>query len=143
MKVKRKNNFTIIEIMIVIAIMAGLAGVVYYNMSGSLQRGKIETTRLAIRKLEDILLYEYETGRASKEQIENDTIKVLENCGLVKDPNTLMIDAWGDRFVIKVINRSRGRACGVSVRSPSYDKYISDIDKAKLRASGNISEDDA
>ena len=128
MKLKRRANITLMEVMITLFILSCLAGVLGYSMRGALDKGKAASTQLAIGKLEDILLYEWESGNCSKEDIENNPEKVLENSALIRNTKNMTSDSWGEPFKIEV--KSKGKNSTVVVSSERLNKYNKRFEKA-------------
>ena len=52
---KSQGGFTLIEIMVVLVIIAGLAYVVGTNVIGRLDKARVETTKIQIKQLETAL----------------------------------------------------------------------------------------
>jgi hypothetical protein len=102
MQFKRKNPITLLEIMIVIFLIALIGGAVGYNMKGSLEKGKAFRTEEAQRRIKDILLMVASEREISLDVIVEKPEKYLKLSGLVKDPNKLMRDGWGEMFILKV-----------------------------------------
>ncbi|MEM8629159.1 MAG: type II secretion system protein [Chlamydiota bacterium] len=100
---KKKHPLSIIEMMIVIALIGIITAVIGYNMQGALNRGKIKQTELAIQKVRDILELEYSLNHnLSLEQLANTPQYYLKRSGLVKEPSKLLKDGWGDTLQVQV-----------------------------------------
>lgn len=122
MKQKSKKKFiTLIEIMIVMFLIALIAGVVAYNYRGSLDEGRAFSTQQNIEKIRNIL--ELETAKQhiplTKTALESDwKTKILGNSPLVKDVNTLTKDGWGNDLVLTADDKGN-----LTITSPEYEKY--------------------
>lgn len=97
---------TLLEIMIVIFLIGLIASVIGYNMKGSLDEGKAFKTRQAKEQVHDILLLEYANHNFSipLEEIAKDPDRYLKDSGMVKKTSDLLLDGWGKRLEIKVVN---------------------------------------
>lgn len=99
---RKKRPLTIIEMMIVITLIGIIAAVLGYNMQGALEKGKAKQTELAIEKVRNILELEYSTDdSATLSRICKEPAKYLRQSGLVKNPNDLLKDGWGEKLQIK------------------------------------------
>ena len=103
MKSFKKKFMTLLEIMIVIALITIIGGVLGYNMKGALEKGKAFKTEQAMKQIEDILLLEYVKGEKSLQEIADNPIEVLKESGLVKDPEKLMKDGWNKEIEVKAL----------------------------------------
>jgi type II secretory pathway pseudopilin PulG len=110
---------TLLEIMIVIFLIGLIASVVGYNMKGSLDEGKAFKTRQAKEQVADILLLQYANHNFAipLEEIAKDAEKYLKESGMVKKANDLLLDGWGKRLEIKVVNGD------LKVSSKSLEDY--------------------
>ena len=98
---KKKRNFTLLEIMIVIFLIGLITSVVGYNLKGSLTQGKVFKTEQAIERIKDIL--EFELARGVESNAINDNYeKVLADSGLIKNTKNLTKDGWGNPFKVSV-----------------------------------------
>lgn len=98
---KKKKALTLLEIMIVIFLIGIIGSVIGYNMKGSLDKGRVFKTERAIEQLTDILSLELAKG-TSVDRIQQKTKDVLKESGLVKNPEKLLQDGWGNEFKITV-----------------------------------------
>jgi type II secretory pathway pseudopilin PulG len=103
MKSFKKKFMTLLEIMIVIALITIIGGVLGYNMKGALEKGKAFKTEQAMKQIEDILLLEYMKGEKSLQEIADNPIEVLKESGLVKEPEKLMKDGWNKDMKVKAL----------------------------------------
>jgi len=98
---KKKQAFTLLEIMIVIFLIGIIGSVIGYNMKGSLDEGKAFKTRQAKLKIKDLLEMEIAKGVAP-EKIIDDPARYLKASRLVKNPDKMIQDGWGDPFEFSV-----------------------------------------
>ncbi len=115
----RRNAMTLLEIMIVIFLIGLIASVIGYNMKGSLDEGRAFKTRQAKEQIHDILLLEYANHNFNVplDQIIKEPERHLTNSGMVKNPKDLLMDGWGKRFDIKIVNGD------IKISSKSLDDY--------------------
>ncbi len=117
---RKKRTLTLLEIMIVIVLIGLIGSVLGYNMKGSLDEGRAFKTRQAREQIHDILMLEVARG-ASIEDVVKDRQIYLKNSGLVKNPNALLKDGWGQEFEVKVDGRSNGEIIVHSARLKSHE----------------------
>ena len=120
----RKRFVTLIEIMIVIFLISLIGGVIGYNMKGSLEKGRAFKTEQAMNQIDDILQLEAAKGELTHCQIAAQAQTVLENSGLVKNPEEFVKDGWGKKFSIKANGED------FEIVSEKYQQYC---DKHKLK----------
>lgn len=106
MQNKKQQGFTLLEIMIVIAIIAMVAGMIVPNLMGETDHAKIQSTAVEIRTLESTLdLYKLKAGQyptteqglealVSMPEIEPMPRNYPENGFLKKVP----VDKWGNEY---------------------------------------------
>ena len=114
---KKKNAFTLLEIMIVIFLIGLIGSIIGYNMKGSLDEGKAFKTKQAQIRLREIFELELSKGTTA-ERIKEHPEKVLKAAGIVNNPDKLIKDGWGNKFVIEVIDEDT-----VRVTSEKYKSY--------------------
>ena len=93
---KSQAGFTLIEIMIVVAIIAMLAAILAPNLTGFLQEGRVTTAKQEIRQLETSLLhYNMRHGRfpSTDEGLE----KLVEE-NIIQDRRDALLDPWGNPY---------------------------------------------
>ena len=99
----KKRAITLLEIMIVIALIGIIVSVLGYNMRGTLSEGKAFKREQAQRQIKEILLLELaKDDNLTAEQIAENPERYLSNSGLIKEPKKYMKDGWGKRFDVKV-----------------------------------------
>lgn len=115
---RKKQAFTLLEIMIVICLIGLIGGVISYNMKGSLEEGKAFKTVRAKDQIYDILMLEVAKG-ATLEEVVKAPKDFLEQSGLVKDAKALLVDGWNVAFDIQV--NSDGN--DLVIQSAGYERY--------------------
>ena len=113
----KRRCITLIEIMIVMFLIALIAGVITYNYRGSLDEGKAFKTKAAMDKIETILNLSVAEDPGLMDHISSEWVKVIQTSSLVKNPNDLIKDGWGNPFQVTV----EGNVIHVS--SPKYEDY--------------------
>ena len=101
LQVKRRY-VTLIEVMIVMFLIALIAGVVAYNYRGSLDEGRAFETKQNIEKLKNILELEIAKSPSSNYATlgEGGWRKLVEESPLVKDKVRIFLDGWGAPLVV-------------------------------------------
>lgn len=125
---KKKKAITLIEIMIVIAIIGIVAGVLGYNMRGSLEKGKAFKTEQAKAQLHDLLFYALSSGDFEKgEDVLGREKECLTSMGIAKDPAALLKDGWGTEFKIEFKDDD------FIITSENYDRYVAKLNRKKAK----------
>ncbi len=94
MKKRKKQPFTLMEIMIVIFLIGLIGGVISYNMKGSMDEGRVFKTERGIEQIGDTLRLAIARGATLKE-IQEDPKFYINQAGIVKDADKLLKDGWG------------------------------------------------
>lgn len=122
--IKNKNNkiikrrfITLIEIMIVMFLIALIAGVLAYNFRGSLDEGKVFKTKVGIEKVETMLNLRVAEHPELLNDLPSNWQDIISQDPLVKDPNSIIRDGWGQPYDVSVENNE------IKVRSAKYDEY--------------------
>lgn len=94
----RRNAFTLLEILIVVAIIVVVAGIGGAYLFGALERGKQSTAKAQIKQLES----QIESFRVQNQRAPESLQELLvpdQSSGLpyIKDPNAI-IDPWGNPY---------------------------------------------
>lgn len=113
----KRRCITLIEIMIVMFLIALIAGVVTYNYRGSLDEGKAFKTKAAMDKIETILNLSIAEQPHLADHIESEWREIIRKSPLVKNPNDLIKDGWGEIFQVTNENGV------IYVRSAKYEDY--------------------
>ncbi|MBS0624722.1 MAG: type II secretion system protein [Verrucomicrobia bacterium] len=114
---KRKRALTLLEIMIVIALITLISGVISYNMRGTLDKGRAFKTERAIDQLRDMLqLCQAENIKVSDDKA---TLKAaLNKLGLAKDVDKLLTDGWGQPLVVQISDQG-----DIAITSAKLDEF--------------------
>ena len=111
---------TLMEVLIVIAIIGIISSVVGYKMRGSLDKGRSFKTIQNIRKVYDIFHLEKQgqkianlEGDALKEEVKTS----LKKSGLVRNPDDCLVDGWGEPFTFSIGNEE------LNILSSKYQSY--------------------
>lgn len=99
-----KKSLTLIEIMIVVLLIGLITGALAYNMSGSLDKGRVFTTEQNIARLKDILLIEHSSSNEPLSFIVENWEQVVARSPLVlKNGKDLIQDGWKEKFKVKMV----------------------------------------
>ncbi len=123
---KKKNAMTLLEIMIVIFIIGIIGSVIGYNMKGSLDKGRAFKSEQGMRQVYEILSLEVAKG-ASLEEVVKDPKSTIEESGLAKDPDKLLVDGWGKPYKIILDDQDED----ILISSLGLEKYKSKVKKKK------------
>jgi general secretion pathway protein G len=113
----RKQYITLIEIMIVMFLIALIAGVITYNYRGSLDEGKAFKTQAAIDKVETILNLSVAEDPSLLNDLPSTWMSIIARSPLVKNAKDLTHDGWGNEFKVSVDDNV------IHVYSPKYNEY--------------------
>lgn len=115
---KKKRALTLLEIMIVIFLITLVTGAIGYNMRGSLDKGRVFRTEMAIEQLHDLLLICL-AEKNNADDIVKDPALCLKELGLAKNPDKLLNDGWGVPFEIRAIDHKKD----FSIHSEALEKH--------------------
>lgn len=115
----KRRCITLIEIMIVMFLIALIAGVVTYNYRGSLDEGKAFKTKAAMDKVETILELSVAEDPSLMDRISTEWPEIIARSPLVKNANDLIRDGWGIPFQVT----TEGNV--IHVRSAKFEDYKS------------------
>lgn len=113
----KRRCITLIEIMIVMFLIALIAGVITYNYRGSLDEGKAFKTKAAMDKVETILELNVAEDPSLMDHISSEWVTIIKASPLVKNPEDLIKDGWG----IPLQVTTEGNA--IHVRSAKFEDY--------------------
>lgn len=115
-----RRAITLIEVMIVMFLIALIAGVVAYNYRGSLDSGKAFTTEQNMNKLRNILdLEAAKTNLDSRAVIGNWQV-LVQRSPLVKNIDALVKDGWGQPFTVEYDEQKKD----YRFKSERYENYL-------------------
>lgn len=98
---RRKHPLTLIEIMIAIAIITLIGGVVGFNMTKVLERGKKFRTERAIDQVKEIVMLESVNKGYSLQYAVDNWQQIVRDSGYGKQADSLLVDGWGDPLTVK------------------------------------------
>jgi prepilin-type N-terminal cleavage/methylation domain-containing protein len=104
MKNTKKKALTLIEIMIVIALIGIIGGVVGVNMKKSLKSAKDFKAKMHMQKINEVLQLELAQSSDGPDAVIKRAKRVCEDSGLFKDTKNIFTDADGKPFSIKFEN---------------------------------------
>lgn len=96
----QKRYITLIEIMIVMFLIALIAGVVAYNYRGSLDEGRAFQTKQNIEKVRNILELEMARTPTADLTSQGGWQALVRRSPLIKDADSTMRDGWGNELVV-------------------------------------------
>lgn len=125
-----RRAITLLEVMIVIFIIGIVAGVLGYNMKGSIDKGRAFKTKHAAMQLKDLLLL---TQAESEEpitldQLTKDPEGYIKKSPLVRNPKDILNDGWGQRLKVEIFVDEEGRE-DLRVVSEALEKYEKSLKK--------------
>lgn len=115
----KRQYFTLMEIMIAMLLIAMVIGVLAYNWEGVFGEGKAFKTKFAISRVEEILNQKAHTDPSFLDDVPGKWENVVRGNRLVKNPESLLRDGWGERF--EVYPDGEGN---IKVTSKRYDRYL-------------------
>ncbi len=110
-------GFTLVELLLVVAILGILAGVVAVNVSGHGERARIAATRQSIANIDTaVRMYEVIHG-TFPENLEQLTVGTDETAAPLK--REALVDSWGTPFQYRRLGRT-----GYEIRSAGSDQSM-------------------
>lgn len=113
----KKRSITLLEIMIVIFLIGLIGSVIGFNMKGSMDKGRAFKTQRAREQILDILELQLSDSGVTVDKLVEDPAKYLKASGMVKNPDALLKDGWGQNF--EIIQRKNG----IKVYSKKLEAY--------------------
>lgn len=104
MKKMKKKSLTLIEIMVVIALIGIIGSVLGVNMKKSMDKAKAFKAKAQVQKIEDALNMYYAENSQSPEEILENVTMILKDSGLFKEEKDLLKDPYGQLIVINFDN---------------------------------------
>ena len=115
---KSRRLITLIEIVIVMFLIAMITGVIAYNYTGTLEKGKAFKTEMGIERLTTILNLAAAEDRGLTDNIESKWESIVRQSPLVNKPNELINDGWGEKYEVTLDQDGN-----IQVHSRRYDEY--------------------
>ena len=128
LQIKRKRRVTLIEMMIVMFLIALIAGVVAFNYQASLEKGKAFKTEQGMEKIRTVLALELAENEDALNDIESNWEEYLKKSVLVKNAADLAKDGWGEKYRITVQDGDEGFP-EVNITSRRYEQYRAKLGK--------------
>lgn len=114
---QKRRHITLIEIMIVMSLIALIAGVLTYNVVGSLDEGRAFKTKTGIEKLETILSLKVADNPDAINDMESRWKEYVASSPLVQNPKNIIKDGWGQEYKVSVDGSN------IKVSSERYETY--------------------
>ncbi len=95
MKRMKKKSLTLIEIMVVIALIGIIGSVVGVNIKKSMDKAKAFKFKMHVQKIKDTLNVHYATSGEVPAEIIARSQNILEESGLFKDTSKILVNASG------------------------------------------------
>lgn len=111
---RKRRNVTLIEMMIVMFLIALITGVVAYNYTGSLDKGKAFKTEQAMNRVENVLNLKMAEDPGF---VISDWKNAVTNSPLIQNPSSFLVDGWGQEFKVNADNGI------ISITSDKYEEY--------------------
>ncbi|CRX37414.1 type II secretion system protein [Estrella lausannensis] len=115
-----KRCITLVEMMVVIFIIGLIVSVIGFRYQGGLEKGKAFKTETSIDKVETILNLQVAEKPQLLDNIEKDWKEIIRKDSLVKDPEALIKDGWGDDLEVDLDDNK-----AIRVKSKNLDAYKS------------------
>ena len=116
-----RRNITLIEIMIVMALIALIGGALAYNFQGSFEQGKIFSTKEKIERIRNILVIKMAEDPSAVEDIESKWEDIVTKSPLISDPKSAVVDGWGEKFRVALEENADG-ATVLTIHSRRLDE---------------------
>lgn len=99
-------------------LIAMITGVVAYNYTGTLEKGRAFKTEMGIKRLTDILNLAVTEDPRLIDNIQGGWRNIIEKSPLVNNPKDLTEDGWGVPYEVNVDENNN-----VEVHSRKYEQY--------------------
>lgn len=120
-KKRRKCSITLIEIMIVIFLIGIISSALAFNMTGSVDKGKIFQSEQKSARIYDILMLEYAQSNLDLENIVESYEQIVKQSPLMKNDKNFLKDAWGNKLVVK-LNKEKDDIIVFSEKAVKYQE---------------------
>lgn len=117
MKLCKKRYITLIEIIIVIFLIGLIGGVLAYNLTGTLDKGKAFATEQGMQRLNNILELSVAERPQLLNNLESEWETAVQRSPLVDNPSALIYDGWGSKYQVTVENGV------ITIRSENLNRY--------------------
>lgn len=113
-----KRFMTLIEIMIVMTLIGIISGVIIYNLSGSVDKGKRFSTEQKAKQIKQVIMLDAIENQRSTDYIEENWKEIVNQSPLLDtdQKSKIFVDGWGKEFTIEIAGED------VLVKSPTMDK---------------------
>lgn len=98
MKKIKKKSLTLLEIMVVIALIGIIGSVVGVNMKKSMNKAKEFKAKAHAQKIEDALNIYYAENDVTVDYVRTNMAKILVDSGLFKNEDNILIDPYGKPY---------------------------------------------
>ena len=119
-----KRYVTLIEMMIVMFLIAMIAGVLAYNYQGSLEKGRAFKTEQTIQKIKTVLVLHLAEDPTAFDRVEEEWKAYVRKSPLISDPAKHYVDGWGNEFTIELVENPDTGEQEVEIRSERYEQYL-------------------
>ncbi len=113
----KKKHFTLIELMVVIALIGIIGGVLTYNLKGSLEKGKAFKTKESKQQIRNILNLASLEDNISIEEVVANWESYIRHSPLIQHPEKIIKDAWNTTFEVSYYEDS------IVLQSQNLQKY--------------------
>lgn len=103
-----RRLITLMEIMIVMALIAMILGVVAYNYQGALESGRIFETEGNINKIKSILTLKIAQHPEAIDNLSDKWKDYVKESPLVQNPDKVIRDGWGQEYRVSVEDTPEG-----------------------------------
>ncbi len=105
LKIKRASRraVTLIEMIIVIALIGTIMGVLAWNYRGALDEGKKFTTEQRMNRIQELLVIETSKDPSALEGLSGNWKEVLKRSPMVDNVDKLSKDGWGQEFTVDIV----------------------------------------
>lgn len=106
---KKKRSVTLIEMIVVMLLIATIAGALAYNYQGSLNQGRAFKTREGISRIKTILsLALVESNSDNPQDLANHWQEYVKKSPLAGKPDDLLKDGWGKPYSVTPVTNENG-----------------------------------